>query len=84
MSGDPGQARPDPTGPPEPSERPEGLRGLCARCRHARLVTSGRGSQFVLCELSRTDERFARYPRLPVLSCAGFEASGSDRQVMGR
>ncbi len=49
--------------------------GLCDRCRHARLVTSGRGSRFVLCELSRTDARFPRYPRLPVLTCAGFEAA---------
>jgi len=46
--------------------------GLCARCRHARVVVSRRGSRFVLCELSRTDTRFPRYPSLPVISCAGF------------
>jgi hypothetical protein len=40
-------------------------------------VTSARGSQFILCELSRSDARFARYPRLPVLSCEGFEALGA-------
>ena len=49
------------------------LRGLCATCRHARTIQNARGSQFVLCELSRTDPRFARYPRLPVTACAGFE-----------
>ena len=48
--------------------------GLCARCLHARLVVSGRGSAFVLCERSRGDGRFPRYPPLPVRSCAGFEA----------
>jgi hypothetical protein len=69
VSGDSGGARPNPSGPGTPPAS-----GLCSRCRHARLVTSGRGSQFILCELSRADERFARYPRLPVLSCAGFEA----------
>lgn len=47
--------------------------GLCARCIHARLIVSGRGSQFVLCERSRTDPRFPRYPSLPVVVCAGFE-----------
>jgi hypothetical protein len=52
--------------------------GLCDRCRHARVVTSGRGSRFVLCELSRTDPRFPRYPRLPVLTCAGFEPVDRD------
>jgi hypothetical protein len=28
---------------------------------------------FVMCELSFTDSRFAKYPRLPVLACDGYE-----------
>jgi len=48
--------------------------GLCAGCAHARVITSARGASFVLCGLSRIDERFAKYPRLPVLACVGFEA----------
>lgn len=47
--------------------------GLCDRCRHQRLVPNTRGSVFSLCERSRTDPAFPRYPRLPVLSCPGFE-----------
>jgi hypothetical protein len=47
--------------------------GLCDACAHARLVTSGRGSEFLLCERSRTDARYPRYPRLPVVVCAGYE-----------
>lgn len=47
--------------------------GLCNRCRHQRLVPNRRGSVFSLCERSREDERFPRYPRLPVLDCGGFE-----------
>ncbi|HET7471730.1 MAG TPA: hypothetical protein VFJ71_01265 [Candidatus Limnocylindrales bacterium] len=50
--------------------------GLCATCHHARLVVSGKGSRFVLCERSRTDPAFPRYPRLPVLACLGFEPAG--------
>ena len=46
--------------------------GLCARCRHARRITSGKGSTFLLCGLAAEDPRFVRYPRLPVLACAGF------------
>ena len=46
--------------------------GLCASCRHARTVTTPR-STFWLCRLSATDPRFARYPRLPVLACPGYE-----------
>jgi hypothetical protein len=48
--------------------------GLCSRCRHARPIQTRRGSSFVLCDLSRTDVRFPRYPGLPVIACAGFEA----------
>jgi hypothetical protein len=47
--------------------------GLCARCRHARQVATPR-SLFWLCERSRTDATYARYPRLPMLDCPGFEA----------
>jgi hypothetical protein len=47
--------------------------GLCDRCRHQQLVPNTRGSVFSLCERSRTDPAFPRYPRLPVLSCPGFE-----------
>jgi hypothetical protein len=49
--------------------------GLCARCANALTITSARGASFVLCGLSRTDERFAKYPRLPVVACVGFEAA---------
>ncbi len=44
--------------------------GLCATCAHVRVVTTPR-SRFVLCERSRTDPEFPRYPRLPVLACRG-------------
>jgi hypothetical protein len=46
--------------------------GLCARCRHARIVTTPR-SQFWLCARAASDPRFVRYPRLPVLECPGHE-----------
>lgn len=47
--------------------------GLCADCVYSRNVKSDRGSVFLLCELSRKDQRFAKYPQLPVLSCPGYE-----------
>jgi hypothetical protein len=46
--------------------------GLCTNCTHARRIESARGSVFFLCQLSVTDPRFAKYPRLPVLSCRGY------------
>ena len=46
--------------------------GLCASCLNSRLI-AGANSRFWLCELSRTDPRFPRYPRLPVLRCDGYQ-----------
>ena len=53
----------------------DGSPGLCERCAHLRRLTSARGSTFLLCERSRTQPSFPRYPRLPVLRCGGFEPS---------
>jgi hypothetical protein len=47
--------------------------GLCTDCANARTIESSRGSHFLLCELSRTDPHFAKYPRLPVLQCDGYK-----------
>jgi hypothetical protein len=49
--------------------------GLCANCVNVRLVSSDRGSTFIFCGLSRSDPRFPKYPRLPVISCAGYRVS---------
>jgi hypothetical protein len=47
--------------------------GLCDRCRHQRLVPNTRGSVFSLCERSRDDPRYPRYPPIPVRRCPGFD-----------
>jgi hypothetical protein len=47
--------------------------GLCANCVHSRRLESARGSVFILCNLSHTDSRFPKYPRLPVLACDGYQ-----------
>ena len=52
---------------------PEPSPGLCGGCVHVRTVRSGKGSTFYLCELSRVDPAFPRYPRIPVLRCRGYE-----------
>jgi hypothetical protein len=47
--------------------------GLCDTCRHQRLVPNTRGSVFSLCERSKTDPAYPRYPRLPVVNCDGYD-----------
>ena len=46
---------------------------LCESCRHRREVVSPRGSRFLLCLLSQTEERFPKYPPQPVRRCGGYE-----------
>jgi hypothetical protein len=48
--------------------------GLCATCLHRRLLRSRR-SVFLRCGLAETDERFLRYPPLPVMRCGGYRES---------
>jgi hypothetical protein len=50
--------------------------GLCDSCRHQKIVKSGRGSVFSMCLRSKTDDRYPKYPRLPVRECAGYEKLG--------
>jgi len=54
---------------PRPTDPPP---GLCATCIHSAIVPGAR-SRFWMCRLSATDPSFPRYPRLPVLSCRGYE-----------
>jgi mannose-6-phosphate isomerase-like protein (cupin superfamily) len=37
------------------------------------MIRSDRGALFYLCALSAGDPRFPKYPRLPVLRCAGYQ-----------
>ena len=58
------------------STHPNGV-GLCATCVHARIVPSAR-STFYMCTRSFTDDRFPKYPRLPVLQCVGYQTVAAE------
>jgi hypothetical protein len=47
--------------------------GLCDSCSFQREVRNTRGSTFSLCNRSKDDPAYPRYPRLPVLACPGYE-----------
>ena len=47
--------------------------GLCAQCRHCQRAGNTRGSIFFRCGRAAVDSAYARYPRLPVVQCHGFE-----------
>lgn len=46
--------------------------GLCARCIHATVKHSARGSEFWRCRAADEYEHLPRYPPLPVNRCAAF------------
>jgi hypothetical protein len=46
--------------------------GLCDSCRHQKLIRNTRGGVFSMCERSKTDASFPKYPRLPVKECRGY------------
>jgi hypothetical protein len=48
--------------------------GLYFDCRYTRPIKSARGSTFYRCKRSDSDPNFPKYPRLPVLQCAGYVA----------
>jgi hypothetical protein len=47
--------------------------GLCDSCRHQKLIRTGRGSEFSMCLRSKDDDRYPKYPRVPVARCPGHE-----------
>ena len=53
-------------------EQPDPAIGLCATCLHCRIVPSARAT-FYLCSRSFVDDRFRKYPPLPVIRCIGYE-----------
>jgi hypothetical protein len=55
----------------------EARAGLCARCAHAAVQRSARGSEFWRCRRADAEPAYRRYPPLPVLRCAGFEEGGT-------
>ena len=57
---------------------PELNAGLCDSCKHQKIVKSGRGSVFSMCLRHKTDDRFPKYPRIPVERCSGYEKGISE------
>ena len=58
------------------------IHNLCDVCVFRRVIISDKGSQFMLCEKSKADPRYPKYPRLPVVECDGFAPEGlQDEEV---
>lgn len=49
----------------------------CETCANVREVRTAR-SRFLLCELSRTNAAYPKYPRQPVVHCEGYRPKVDD------
>ena len=56
------------------------MRSLCESCASMREVVTPKGSRFLLCELSKTDPTFPKYPPQPVVRCDGYQATSMNEQ----
>ena len=54
---------------------PQHHAGLCESCDNARVLEAASGARFYLCRLSALNVEYAKYPRLPVVHCAGYRRS---------
>ncbi len=55
--------------------------GLCATCQHAQCAKHPRGGMdYWRCALAESDPRFAKYPRLPVLACTGYDRGANEER----
>ena len=48
------------------------MQSLCETCLQKKDVVSANGSRYLLCRLSLSDRRFAKYPSQPVIQCEGY------------
>jgi len=62
-------------------DRPDLRVGLCARCAHATVQRSARGSEFWRCRRADEDPTLERYPPLPVRACHAFAAGEPERRT---
>jgi hypothetical protein len=56
----------------------EVMHSLCGNCAYARVIVSGTGSRFLLCQKSQEDRRYPKYPPQPVQACVGFKPASDE------
>ena len=57
---------------------------LCETCALMREVVTPKKTRFLLCQLSRTDPAFPKYPPQPVACCCGYRPRGKNVEGLKR
>lgn len=57
---------------------------LCETCTWMREIRTPKGSRFLLCEHSKSDPAYAKYPPQPIVRCFGYESKQTDEPPQER
>lgn len=57
----------------KPESKPKINPGLCGTCASMRDVVNENGHHYFLCNLSKMDVRYPKYPKLPMVNCDGYK-----------
>ena len=49
------------------------IESLCETCRNLREIITPKESRFLLCQVSKSDPVYPKYPPQPVVKCEGYE-----------
>jgi hypothetical protein len=58
------------------------IRSLCETCALMREVITPKGSRFLLCQLSKRDPAYLKYPPQPVVRCDGYREKEKIGEVL--
>jgi hypothetical protein len=59
-------------------------RSLCETCAWMREIVTPKGSRFLLCQLSKTDQAYPKYPPQPIVRCSGYQQKTQAEKVEER
>jgi hypothetical protein len=55
---------------------------LCETCAFMREIITPKGSRFLLCQLSKSDPAYPKYPPQPIVRCGGYQKKEKSEEVV--
>ena len=56
------------------------ISSLCESCARMREVVTPKGLRFLLCQMSKSDPAFPKYPPQPVVRCDGYQQKEQNKE----
>ena len=56
------------------------IRSLCETCQRMQEIITPKGSRFLLCQLSKTNTDYLKYPPQPIVRCVGYQPRDEPRE----